>query len=139
MAVTPLVAPTTVTPTNRTRLFRTGVVAGIAAAAATAATAVGARAAGVSLRVDGDVIPTLGFAQMTFVFVLVGAGIAKLLSTKARRPRSTFTITTVALTVLSVVPDALVNATTATKLTLALAHVVAASIAIPALASRLSG
>lgn len=135
MASTTLAAPTTV---RSTRLFRTGIIAGLVAGAAAATTAAIAHAAGVPLKVDGDVIPTIGFAQLSLVFVLVGAGIAKLFAARARHPRATFVKTTIALTALSVVPDALANATTATRLTLALTHVVAAAIAIPALASRLS-
>jgi hypothetical protein len=138
MASTTLAVPTAARPSTKTHLLRTGVIAGVAAATATATTAAVAHGVGVPLKVDGDVIPTVGFAQLAFVFVLVGAGIAKLLAAKARHPRATFTMTTVALTAISVVPDALVHATTATKLTLALTHLVAAAIAIPALASRLS-
>jgi len=47
-------------------------------------------------------------------------------------------ITTVVLTALSVVPDLTADATTATKLTLISAHLVAAAVIIPALAARLT-
>jgi hypothetical protein len=43
----------------------------------------------------------------------------------------------VALTALSLVPDAIADASTGTKLVLMLTHVVAASIVIPRLAARL--
>ena len=49
-----------------------------------------------------------------------------------------FLITTMALTMLSFVPDVTADAHTATKVALALSHVVAAAIVIPALASRLT-
>lgn len=46
--------------------------------------------------------------------------------------------TTIVLTLVSIVPDVLVDAHAATKLTLALTHVIAAAIVIPALASHLT-
>jgi peptidoglycan/LPS O-acetylase OafA/YrhL len=61
-----------------------------------------------------------------------------MLARRARRPQHTFVVTTVALTALSIVPDALADATTGTRLTLALTHVIAAAIVIPALARRLA-
>ena len=57
----------------------------------------------------------------------------------AKHPARTFTITTVALTVVSLVPPALAGATTTgTKLILALTHVVAALIVVPALRHELN-
>jgi len=50
----------------------------------------------------------------------------------------TSVVTTIALTLLSFVPDLLADAHVSTRLTLALTHVVAAAIVIPALASRLA-
>jgi hypothetical protein len=47
-------------------------------------------------------------------------------------------ITTVALRALSVAPDLAAEATTATKLTLMGAHLVAAAVIVPALAARLT-
>jgi uncharacterized protein DUF6069 len=55
----------------------------------------------------------------------------------ARRPRATWIRTTVALTVLSLVPDVLVDAATGTKVLLMVTHLVAAAIVIPAVARRL--
>ena len=60
------------------------------------------------------------------------------MSRKARRPRSTFIRTTVALTVLSLVPDVIADAAPATKALLMLTHLVAAAIVIPAVARRLT-
>jgi hypothetical protein len=119
-------------------LLRTGVVAGLVAAAATAATAALAHAAGVSLEVGGEAIPVLGFAQLTFVMTLVGVAIAAVLSRKAQRPARTFVRTTVALTLVSFVPDVLADAAISTRLVLMLTHVIAAAIVIPALSARLS-
>ena len=60
------------------------------------------------------------------------------LSRTARRPRSTFIRSTAVLTVLSLVPDVIVDAAPATKALLMLTHLVAAAIVIPAVARRLA-
>jgi len=57
---------------------------------------------------------------------------------RSTHARDLFVKTTLALTALSIVPDMLADAQTATKLTLILTHVVAAAIVIPTLASRLA-
>ena len=135
-------APTTAPegrPATSTRaVCRTGAVAGLAASVATSAFAAGAHALDVSLEVGGKAIPVLGFGQLTFVFSLIGALIAVVLSHRASRPRHTFVITTLLLTALSTVPDVLADAQTATRLTLTLTHVIAAAIVIPAISSRLT-
>jgi hypothetical protein len=120
------------------RLGKTAAVAGVTAAVATTAVAGIAHAAGVSLDVGGEAIPLPGFAQMTLVGTLIGAILAVVLSRWASRPQRTFVVTTVVLTTLSLIPDITADAATGTRLVLALTHVVAAAIVIPALASRLS-
>jgi hypothetical protein len=119
-------------------LWKTGAIAGVTASVATAATAAIADAAGVPLRVGGQSIPLMGFAQVTLVASIIGTVLAVVLARRAARPQHTFVVTTVALTLASLVPDVLADATTATRFTLALTHVVAAVIVIPALASRLT-
>ena len=69
---------------------------------------------------------------------LVGVLLALGLARWARRPRTTFVRTTVVLTVLSLVPDVVADASVTTKALLMLTHVVAAAIVIPAVARRLS-
>jgi Family of unknown function (DUF6069) len=131
----------TITATQSTRsrsLWRTGTVAGVAAAAAATAFAAVADAAGVALEVGGESIPLVAFAQLTLVAAIVGTLIAAVLRRRATNPQRTFVLTTVALTVLSFVPDVTADAVTSTRLVLALSHVVAAAIVIPALASRLA-
>ena len=64
---------------------------------------------------------------------------ARVLSTRAGHPRHTFVTTALALTAVSLVPDVMVDATTASKLVLGLTHLVAAAIVIPTLAKRLAG
>lgn len=119
-------------------LWRSGLTAGVAAAAATVAVAAAAQALGVSLETaPGEAIPVLGFGQLTLVFTIVGVLIARSLRRRAQQPRSTFVKTTVVLTALSLVPDAVLSADAATKATLMLTHLVAAAIVVPVLAARL--
>jgi hypothetical protein len=125
------------TPATPTHPWRTGLAAGAVASVATAAFAAVAHALGVSLKVGGEAIPAPGFAQLTFVGAIIGTALAVVLARRAGSPRRTFVRTTVVLTALSIVPDLLVDAQAATKVTLALTHVIAAAIVIPALASRL--
>jgi len=125
-------------PASTPSLWRPGMSAGVVAAAATVAVAAAAQALGVSLETaPGEAIPVLGFAQLTLVFTVVGVLIARTLRRRAQQPRSTFVTTTVVLTALSLVPDAVLSADAATKATLMLTHLVAAAIVIPVLAARL--
>ncbi|MBG6066061.1 DUF6069 family protein [Micromonospora ureilytica] len=119
-------------------LIRAGAVATVAASAATMAVAAVGQLAGVSLDVGGAPIPVLGFGVLTAAFSLIGLIIAALLARFARRPRRAFVRTTVVLTVLSLVPDLIADASTATKALLMLTHLVAAAIVIPAVARRLA-
>jgi peptidoglycan/LPS O-acetylase OafA/YrhL len=132
---------TTIDPPARTTspgpTWRTGAVAGLVAAAATMAVAAAAGSLGVSLETaPGETIPVIGFGQLTLFFTMVGVVIARVLGRRARQPRTMFIRTTVALTALSLIPDVLLHAEVATKLTLIATHLVAAAIVIPALAGR---
>ena len=118
-------------------LVATGLGATAVAATATMVTAVAGRAAGISLDVSGAPIPVSGFAVMTTLCSVVGLVLAMVLARFARAPRRVFVRTTVALTVLSLVPDVLADATPATRGLLMLTHLVAAAIVIPAIARRL--
>ncbi|CCH19624.1 DUF6069 family protein [Micromonospora lupini] len=131
-------AQTTRTNTAFGALIRAGVLATVAASAATMALAAAGQAAGISLDVSGAPIPVTGFGVLTAVFSSVGVLLAVLLSRLARRPRRAFVRTTVVLTVLSLVPDVLVDAGTPTRALLMLTHLVAAAIVIPAVARRLA-
>ena len=138
--ITPTVTTITETEqsTSKPSLVRAGVVAGIVAAVATTAIAATAHAAGVSLETaPGEQIPVLGFAQLTLFFTAVGVVLAAMLRRRAHNPHSTFVKATVVLTALSIVPDLVLSADVATKLTLIATHLVAAAIVIPALAARL--
>jgi hypothetical protein len=136
-----MTATATATASTRTStgsLVRGGLAATVAAAAATTAVAAAGNAAGISLEVGGEPIPVLGFAQLTAFFALVGLAIAAVLARRARHPRSTFVRTTVVLTALSLVPDAIVDADLSTRALLMTTHLVAAAIVVPAIARRLS-
>jgi hypothetical protein len=133
--------------TARKSVWKHGIAAAIVAAAVTTGLAYVAMQAGVSF-VDPAKpelpIPLLGFAELTFVFSLIGVGLAAIFARKARRPRSTFVRTTLVLLALSIVPDFVAipklspDFDTATSVTLAALHLVAAAIVIPVLASRLA-
>jgi hypothetical protein len=115
-----------------------GLTATAIATAATSAVAAAGEFAGISLAVGGAPIPVSGFAVLTAIFSVVGLVLALVLARLARRPRTAFVRTTIVLTALSLVPDVLADASTATKALLMLTHVVAAAIVIPAIARRLS-
>jgi hypothetical protein len=130
---------TATTPTMTTgSLTLTGITAAAVASCATTTVAAAGNAVGISLDMAGQPIPVLGFGTLTAMFSVVGLILAAVLSHTARRPRSTFVRTTVVLTVLSLVPDAIADAGVATKALLMLTHLIAAAIVIPAVARRLS-
>ena len=119
-------------------IWRTAGTAGVVAAVATTSIGAIAKAADVPLVVGELQVQVPAFAMFTLIGALIGGLLASQLQKRAGQPRRTFLITTVVLTVLSFVPDLTADATTATKLTLVGAHVVAAAVIIPALARRLS-
>jgi hypothetical protein len=129
--------PTAAVPTVGSLLL-TGAAATVTAAAATALVAAAGQAVGFGTAVSGMPIPPSGFAVMTVMFSVLGLVIATALRRFARHPRTAWLRTTVALTVLSFVPDVLADAAVSTKVLLMVTHVVAAAIVIPAVARRLS-
>lgn len=137
MSTTTYTTAPRVTPTIGS-LVGHGLAAVVLASGATAAVAAAGQAAGISVDIGGAPIPVTGFATLTAFFSVIGLVLAAVLSRVARHPRSTFVRTTVVLTVLSLVPDVIVDATPATKALLMLTHLVAAAIVIPAVARRLS-
>ena len=125
-------------PASNRSLRRRGAVAGVVASAATVAVAGAGDALGVPIKVGGEAIPLVGFAQITLVATAIGVVMASLMQRRASRPRHTFVTATLVLTAVSFLPDVFADAQTATKLTLMLTHVVAAAIVIPTLAARLA-
>ena len=129
--------PTTAAKTSS--LWRPAAAAGAVAAVATTTVAALGYAAGASLETDaGEMIPWAGFAQLTLFFTAVGVAIAWFIRRRAAQPAQTFVRATVALTALSLVPDALLSTDGGTKVTLMLTHLVAAAIVIPVLARRVA-
>jgi hypothetical protein len=135
--ITTTAAVTTTRP-GLARFLLAGAAATVAASVATAVVAAAGEAVGISLDMGGQPIPPAGFAFMTVIFAVLGLVIATAIRRFARSPRTTWVRTTVALTVLSLVPDLLADAAVATKILLMVTHVVAAAIVVPAVAKRLS-
>jgi uncharacterized membrane protein YoaK (UPF0700 family) len=125
---------------DRQPLWRQGLAASFVASLATTAMAAVASAAGVSFADHtGASIPVLGFANVTFVFSMLGVALAAVLARRARQPRRTFVRTTIVLLALSFIPDLTFGFDPASAVTLMATHVVAAAIVIPMLARRLAG
>ncbi|HZC72411.1 MAG TPA: DUF6069 family protein [Jatrophihabitans sp.] len=129
----------------RTRTVRTAGVwkavsaATFAAAAATEALVALARATGVDVAIQGDDLKPGGCAVAVLLCMVAGAGVLAGVRRFAKSPARTWVRATVALTVLSFVPDLTVPDTaTSSRLVLMTAHVVAAAIVIPVVARRLS-
>lgn len=119
-------------------LWRVGARAGVVAAVAVSTVAAVALAAGVPLEVEGEAIPVAAFVQMTLIGTALGVLLAKALQRWSARPSQVFVAATVALTAVSMVPDfTTAGITTASRLVLAVTHVVAAAVVIPAIARRL--
>lgn len=74
---------------------------------------------------------------MTVLFATLGLGIALLIRRYAASPRTSWLRATVALTVLSWIPDLFADADISTKAVLMTTHLVAAAIVIPTIARRL--
>lgn len=122
-----------------------GVLATLAGAVVTEAFALGARTVGVPMDAaspgakEAAEIPLGGFAGGVLFWSVAGIILAVALARWARRPASTFTVTTVGLTALSLAGPALAPHTaTSTQIVLAVSHVVAAAVIISVLAQRLS-
>ena len=126
-------------PAPRQSVWRHGIAAAAVAAVATTGLAAVASAAGVSFAdQSGAAIPIAGFAELTLAFSLVGMLIAAVIARKARRPRSTFVRTAIALTALSFVPDLTYGFDAGSAATLIGLHNIAALIVVPTLARCLA-
>ncbi|CAN5233874.1 hypothetical protein BH09ACT10_BH09ACT10_31630 [soil metagenome] len=118
-------------------VWRAAALSGVVAAVSTASIAALAHRAGVSLDVDGSPIPVAGFATMTLAAVVIGYVLAVAVARWAARPRRAFTVTTLALTAASFIPDLATPMEADTRVLLIATHIVAAAIVIPAIARRL--
>ncbi len=125
---------TTITADPTGRVRTTTVVAGLGAAAVVTAAAAAVHAAGVSFEVQGQAIPVLGFAQMTFLGAVIGGVLLAVLNRRSAQPRRRFFQATIALTVVSCVPSVAWPDDAGSKLSLVVLHVLAAIIVVPLLA-----
>ena len=118
-------------PSTR-RLVRSGALAGAGAAVCTTAVAAIARAADVSLEVDGATIPIPAFAWWTLVGAALGVVLARFL-----RERRRFVVVTTVATGLSLIPAIAGPDDAATAAVFVTAHLAAAAIIIPTLGQQL--
>ncbi len=125
--------------TERQPIWKHGLAAAVVAAIVTTVLAAIASAAGVSFGQGTDeTIPLPMFTILTLVFSLIGVAVAAVMARKARRPRTTFVRTAIALLVLSFIPDLTFGFDAASAATLIALHLVAAAIVVPVLARRLA-
>ncbi len=122
-----------------------GILATLAGAVVTEMFALVARAAGVPMEAaspgaeEAAEIPVGGFFGGVLFWSVAGIVLAVVLARWAKRPARTFTVTTVALTALSLAGPAVAPHTaTSTQIVLAASHVVAAAVVVPLLARRLA-
>jgi Family of unknown function (DUF6069) len=126
-------------------LWLVGLAATVAGAAVTALVAAVARAADVPLEVASssdaapEAIPVSGVAVLVVICGIAGVVMALGTNRWATRPARAFLVATTVLTAVSLVAPLIAeNATTATRVVLELAHLVAAAIIIPPIAYRLA-
>lgn len=126
-------------------VWRVGVLAAVAGAAVTEVFGLAGRAVGVPMEAaspgaeSAQAIQPFAFAGGVLFWSVVGIVLAVALARWAKRPARTFAVTTVVLTVLSLAgPFAAPHTATATQILLALSHLVAAAVIIPALTVRLA-
>ena len=134
---TTLITPTDTAVRTRTAhpIRRATLTTGLGAAAAVTAFAAVAHAAGVGFTTgEGKMIPLLGFAQMTFIGAVLGGLLVAGLNRRSVRPRQRFVVIASVLTVLSCIPSVAMPPDAATKITLVVAHLLAAAIIVPVLA-----
>jgi hypothetical protein len=140
IATTAVTVPTTTasaaTATRRHPVRRAALVSGAAAAVATTAVAAGAHTAGVPLEIEGEMIPLVGFAQMTLLGAVLGGLIAAGLNRFTARARRWFVPVAIVLTILSCLPSVAFPPDTATKVMLVAIHMIAAVVIVPVLARQ---
>jgi low temperature requirement protein LtrA len=125
-------------------IVRTGGLSILIAGIANSVLGIGADIAGVAMAVKGfgsevrESIPVFAY----FVSTMIGGAVGLFLLLALKRSgatKKTFFIVTGVLTVISLIPPLMTDASPGTKIVLELLHVVAAAIIIPALAKGLQG
>ena len=135
MSASALIASTSVSR-KASSLPRTTIVVGLAAAGIVTIAAALLHAVGVSFEVDAEMIPLLGFAQLTFVGAVIGGVLLAVLNRRSATPSRRFVQIVVTLTALSCVPSVAMSDDMATKVALVALHVLAAAIIVPVLLRR---
>ena len=132
---------TTATPTEApavtgttTSLHRSVATAGLVGATVTTAAAAAVHAAGVSFEIEGEMIPILGFAQMTVLGAVLGGLVLAAANRWSSQANLRFVQATVALTALSCVPSVAMPDDTGSQIALVALHLLAAAIIVPRLA-----
>ena len=140
-----LTAAPTHSPSVTTSVWRVGALAGLSASVAVTAVALAAKVVDIPMMAApksadvGQDIPLYGYAMGTLLSTAIGTVLAVVLAWKAKRPVPIFVVITTVLTLVSFAGLVTTgHATTATRVVLALTHVVAAAIVIPALARSLA-
>ncbi len=135
----------TVTTARARPVWQVSAVAGLAAAVATELYGLAARAAGVPMAAAGlgsaKATPiTVGmFAMGTLICTFWGTILAVVLARYAAHPARIYVRATVALTALSLaIPLSAADTALSTRVTLAVAHLIAAAIIVPPVTRRLS-
>jgi peptidoglycan/LPS O-acetylase OafA/YrhL len=122
--------------TGAPSLRRATVVVGVVGAAVTTAAAAAIHAAGVSFAIDGEAIPLVAFAQLTFVGAVLGGLLVAVLNRRSGAPHRRFLQVAVALTALSCVPSVAWPDDATSKISLVGLHLLAALIIVPVLARQ---
>jgi hypothetical protein len=128
---TPSTTASTTVTTGPGSLWRSTVLVGLASAAVITALAAAVRAAGVSFEVDGETIPLLGFAQMTFVGAVAGGLLVAALNRWSHAAARRFLTVAAVLTALSCIPSIALPDDAGTKVALVTLHLVAAAMIVP--------
>jgi hypothetical protein len=126
------------TTQDKGSLCKVGALAGLGAGIATGVIGAVASAIDVPLNVGGNEVPVGAFFGSAFVAVLAGTGVAAVLARKDEHPARAFAAIAVIVTLFSLGGPLSADAETATRVTLVLAHLAAATVAIPVIARRLA-
>jgi hypothetical protein len=133
--------PRTDTPRTSTRraLIRTTAVATLLAAVATELLVALVNAAGRDVAIDGTALGFGGCASVLLVCMVPAVAVIAGVRRWSAHPARAWVRITVALTVVSLVPDlAVASTSTGSRLTLMAAHLVAAAIVVPLVARTLA-
>lgn len=125
-----------IAPVAAWSLRRATVVSGLIGAAVTTAAAAAVHAAGVSFEIDGEMIPILGFAQMTFIGAVIGGLLVAALNRWSDSARRRFVQISVALTAVSCVPSVAMPDDAGSVIALVALHILAAALIAPVLARK---